>query len=525
MAETATLEESPVKEAPHRLRLRLQVAPPVAPDDLAEGEPAELVEKLNVPLPVIMFEEIAEQPDEEAIPGTPVRAPSTAAPIPEVEVEATADCESMFISLVRQTSALEKTVDGQELRSQVLEELRTFEHLHIEEPEEASEITALLDKEIERSALSAFYVVNLATVVAKYQQWQDVIPRARPHYAVKCNPLEGIARTLYACGAGFDCASLPEMQQVLDMGCPPEDIIFANPCKMTQHLEFAHAHGIRKTTFDNLGELQKIQKALPDAEAVIRILPPMAAAACNFGSKFGAPEGRCLALLTKAKELGVQIIGVSFHVGSGCYDPNAFIAALNSARRVFDMGLGLGHPMRLLDLGGGWPGTDGQEEAEKFATMATVAGKCVDELFPPEVEVIAEPGRYFASECCTLAVNVIAKREPEEEDTAEGEVPRTLYYLSDGVYGSFNNIFFDHAHVDPKLLHPQRVAARGSVPLERSTLFGPTCDSIDMVCSDVCLPELEEGDWLYFLNMGAYTSAAASNFNGFRSPAVHYVYL
>lgn len=37
------------------------------------------------------------------------------------------------------------------------------------------------------------------------------------------------------------------------------------------------------------------------------------------------------------------------------------------------------------------------------------------------------------------------------------------------------------------------------------------------------LPEMHVGDWMLFENMGAYTVAAASTFNGFQRPTIYYV--
>jgi len=112
-----------------------------------------------------------------------------------------------------------------------------------------------------------------------------------------------------------------------------------------------------------------------------------------------------------------------------------------------------------------------------------------------------------------------------EKKSAEGEAEKEenkeigkeiLYYLSDGVYGSFNNIVFDHAQPSPATFKNSEVT-------RKSCLFGPTCDSIDVICKDIDLPELEIGDWLYFMNMGAYTVASASSFNGFKPPNAFYV--
>jgi len=228
---------------------------------------------------------------------------------------------------------------------------------------------------------------------------------------------------------------------------------------------------------------------------------------------------------------------VSFHVGSGCYSADGYINTIKMAKRVFEKAEERGFNMKLLDIGGGWPGSEGISGGDTnviyFSEIAAKITPTLDELFPKDkVTIISEPGRFFVSECMTLAVTVISRRMKEDEDYPVSPVPvaqinnptKYLYYVSDGIYGSFNCIIFDHAHPVPEFLASSvdkcKVESR---PTYVSKLFGPTCDSMDVICKDIELPELEVGDWLYFKNMGAYTKAAASSFNGFQPPKSHYV--
>lgn len=66
----------------------------------------------------------------------------------------------------------------------------------------------------------------------------------------------------------------------------------------------------------------------------------------------------------------------------------------------------------------------------------------------------------------------------------------------------------------------------GQVPSFTSTIWGPTCDSADVVYKDVALPLLRNGDWLAFPNAGAYTVAGACDFNGIAmtAPAKFYLF-
>jgi len=307
--------------------------------------------------------------------------------------------------------------------------------------------------------------------------------------------------------------------QVLSYGVHPERVIMANPCKPASHVTSAKNLGVSMMTFDNADELHKIKKLYPRAELVMRILTDDSHSVMRFGSKFGAPPSSWISLLKLARDLGLNVIGISFHVGSGCMSPVAFTEALRRARSVFDLGEKYGFGFNFLDIGGGFPGVD--SVSVSFTEIALAIGPVLEELFPPYVRVIGEPGRFFAGDTHVLAVSIYARRQISRE--ASEEIPnsedlRYLYYVNDGVYGSFNCIFFDHAHPEPFTLKQTKA------PLHRSKIFGPTCDSLDVVCASHPLPELEVGDWLYFPEMGAYTTAAASRFNGFKTTTFFYVY-
>lgn len=423
---------------------------------------------------------------------------------------------------------------AKDLKVKVVEELRKND-CPIDVIAQVSTVEELLEKELTQGKFSAFYLVNLGACVEKYLQWVKLLPRVRPMYAVKSNPDINIVRTLKFLGAGFDCASMAELEEVLSVGAQPTDIIYANPCKGKDHILYAREKGIHRMTFDNMAELEKVHALHPEAQLVLRILPDDSHSMMPFGSKFGASFIESVNLIKRCRQLGAQLIGVSFHVGSGCYSSIAWHDAIRLARQVFDEAEKEGLKLSLLDIGGGYPGADDGELS--FEEAIDGIGPLLDELFPPEVTVIAEPGRYFCTSCYTLAVTIISRRdrfvanrpvnnihtvhhEPERVEAApvEGEEPQreVLYYLSDGLYGSFNNIVFDHAK-------PLPLAMKTSDTKKRSTLFGPTCDSIDVVCKDIDLPEMEIGDWLYFMNMGAYTVASASSFNGFRPPNAKYL--
>ncbi|KAI9597407.1 pyridoxal-dependent decarboxylase [Syncephalis fuscata] len=283
-------------------------------------------------------------------------------------------------------------------------------------------------------------------------------------------------------------------------------------------------------------------------------------------------------LLAVARDLNVHLAGVSFH-------------CVQRAKTVFDLAPLYGHnDMRILDIGGGFPGSKLADI--KFEQIAGILRTALSEYFPIDsgIQLIAEPGRYFVENAFTLAVNVIARRvvyddKPEGEngvvtdsmtnDNGNSKPPSYMYYINDGMYGSFNCIMFDHVIMKtPGLLmregqfhgrdHPHQrpeylvnretptlsligfsdsdddsvelstpneamsvegalMAASPMPPGYRCSIWGPTCDSIDCVNPRCVLPELRVGDWLRYDGMGAYTLCAASQFNGFKQSRVIYI--
>jgi len=370
----------------------------------------------------------------------------------------------------------------------------------------------------------AFFVADLSRVYFQFVRWTRCLPGIKPFYAVKCNPDPFVLRLLAALGTGFDCASLGEISQVLGMrGIEPSRIIFANPCKALSFIRQSKQAGVDTMTFDNVDELVKIARLHRGARLVLRILTDDSKSLCRLGLKFGAPLHVVPTLLAKAKELELNVIGISFHVGSGCYDPSAFADAVSLAKKAFDIGRDMDFRFSFLDVGGGF-------EDDNFERTAAVLRAAVLAHFTQEIraglEIIAEPGRFFVSKAFELVTNIIARRVDETQEEGLDAQRRIMYYINDGVYGAFNCILFDHQKVQPHILTLRHTTVVDPIPASAehlASVWGPTCDSIDCVCPDISLPaSLEVGDWLGFQNMGAYTICAASQFNGFERSGVIY---
>lgn len=363
----------------------------------------------------------------------------------------------------------------------------------------------------------AFYIIDLGELVESYAKWSRLLPNVKPFYAVKCNPNPVLCEALAALGANFDCASENEMKTIIEITDDPSRIIFANPCKMSSQIRYARGNDVDLMTFDCEEELYKIKLYHPYAKLILRLAVDESKSLCKFNKKFGCKIDQTEELLNIANILKLAVVGFSFHVGSGCTSEDSFYNALESCRQATHIAEKLKINISIIDIGGGFPGVD---EIVKFEDIAAKIEQAIEHFFGPELEsgkiqFISEPGRFFAQKTHTLVLNVIGKKVVTDDKTSEKII---MYYLNDGVYGSFGCIYFDHAK--PTILPFNE---RDGVLL-KSRLMGPTCDSIDLIAEEIMLPELAIGEWVYVENFGAYTVASSSNFNGFKTNVFKYVF-
>jgi len=593
---------------------------------------------------------------------------------------------------------------------------------------------AMLKPGVDHRVEESFYVVDIGLVVSQLYQWREYFPRVEAFYAIKCNPDPVIVETLVTLGCSFDCASRNEMRLVQNvaakLGVKQPDIIFANPCKPRSHIIEAVCRNVTLMTFDNEAEVKKCASISNKIQLILRIITDDSGSQCRLSSKFGAPKSSWRPLLSAAKAHGLSVVGVSFHVGSGCRDSTRYAMALRDARELFDLAEAeYGFKMTVLDIGGGFPGethslwnpasvfgdptaeepipeftkrkytideeidfdesteieAEGKKEKDTevtefmyFSEIAAAVVPIIDELFPPNsgVRIIAEPGRYLVAASATLCTSVVSIRSnatsdvvpllkisdeqaafhvdqvtraeedlivadqsqanhpvidsivdeiaaysemyarlnlnqqefdvyaekaeltsddlqagahplgPPEDRIMDGQTVEKYHSVEgmqmgivadcydDGIsvvseqeesdgggMKSFLDNYADHAGLSlaaagEAAIRPHRLknainkshrivttVENGISTLEAveelesdeesdkekddglypSTVFGPTCDSIDVVARSVLLPKMSMGDWLYFQNMGAYTSAAASDFNGFTPSDKFYV--
>lgn len=371
-----------------------------------------------------------------------------------------------------------------------------------------------------RSGLNSFFLLDIGAIITRYKLWKKLLPKVEIFYAVKCNPDKILLKTLSYLNVGFDVASKAELSMVYDLDIDPDAIIFANPVKEIDHIMYAKSIGINMMTFDNEDELKKISVFHPKAQLVLRIQVDDSKAKMPFGSKFGCPMNNLQNLFTLAKQLDIMIIGVSFHVGSCCSDPISYSQAIKRAKEVFILADTFGYKFNVLDIGGGFPGYDLDsalilDDGHTFEEIATTINAEIESQFSdyPDLKIIAEPGRFFATSCGTLVTNVIGKKKIKIDNELIFH-----YYINSNLYGMFNNVVFDKACITFNLLNKYPNTQYNS------TIFGQTCDSMDKIKESVSLPELACGDWLYVVNHGAYTIASGSTFNGFNLADVKYIY-
>nr|XP_014347866.1 PREDICTED: antizyme inhibitor 1-like [Latimeria chalumnae] len=341
----------------------------------------------------------------------------------------------------------------------------------------------------------------------------------KPFYTVKCNTSLAVVEILAALGTGFSCASKNEIVLVQSLGVAPESIIYTNPCKQVSQIKYAAKSGVEVMTCDNEGELMKIARNHPSAKLLLHIATEDTNE--EMSMKFGATLKSCRHLLESAKELGVQVIGVKFQISSSYKDPQAYAHALSDARYVFDMAEELGFNMSLLDVGDGFSGTEFQLK-EIYSFISPLL-----DIYFPRIKVIAEPGSYYVTTAFTLAVNIIAKKvvsrdkfnHSQEMEPSMNDKPAFIYYMNDGVYGSFANKLMENFNVIP-IVH-KKYNEEGTI--FASSLWGPSSDGLDQVVEHCVLPELNVGDWVIFENMGANTLGQQSTFSEVQRPPLYYL--
>jgi ornithine decarboxylase len=353
-----------------------------------------------------------------------------------------------------------------------------------------------------------FMVISLNKVQENYLYLKKQLPRVKVFYAMKANSTPEVLLQLANLGSNFDVASPGEMRALNALGISGSRMVYANPVKTLSGIKLAHDLGVDKFTFDDESEIHKLASYAPGAKVLVRVRVENKEAVVNLNEKFGAAPMQALQLLQLAKDNGLIPAGICFHVGSQSLSADAYITALEMCRELFDKAEIQGMHLTALDIGGGLPVPNEKVEAVDVDSMTDILREKLDELFP-DTEIWSEPGRFMCGTAVNLVTSVIGTKMRNGQP---------WYVLDDGLYGSFNGLMFDHWNFKMKM--PADKAQEKVVP---STFVGPSCDSIDVVARDLPAPKLEIGDRIMVPNIGAYSTSAATSFNGF-PPADTIVY-
>ena len=351
------------------------------------------------------------------------------------------------------------------------------------------------------------FILDHERIRQNYRLFKQHLPRVQCYYAVKANSNQEIIKTLFNEGSSFDVASYNEFMQVHEYIKHFEEdekhfyiwdkIIFSNTIKDRDTLR-----KIKKyrplVTYDNLDELKKIKDHCSTAGVVLRLKVPDTGSQVEMSSKFGAEPAEAYELLHRAAKLGLDIEGLSFHVGSQCTNFDNYTKALEITSELFHEARAKGHTLKLIDIGGGFP-VPYDAQVPRFEKLAAVLNAEFKRLFPDDIEILAEPGRFMVATAALLVTEIIGKAR------RDGKI---FYHINDGVYHTFSGVVYDHWIPN---FHSFKLGKR-----EVCAVVGPTCDSFDKITLSAQLPRnLEIGDRLYTENIGAYSTASTTRFNGF----------
>lgn len=348
-------------------------------------------------------------------------------------------------------------------------------------------------------------VLHRDTVAQQYRALKSGLGRADIHYAVKANPAREIIEVLVAEGSRFDAASRGEIELCLSLGAHPEHISFGNTVKRASDIAFAYQAGITLFAADSEMELDKIAAHAPGTQVYIRLLVGATGADWPLSRKFGCAPERAVGLMDHAVSLGLDPVGLSFHVGSQTRKADMWRATLDQVSAVWAGARAAGHALSLINIGGGFPAFYG-EAIEAPAVYAGQVMAMVEPRFPGATRIMAEPGRGMVAEAGMIAAEVLLVSRKSDEDLCR------WVYLD---IGRFSGL----AETEGEAIRYQFLTERDHEAAGPCILAGPSCDSADVLYErrPVALPVgLQAGDRIIIRNCGAYTSSYSSvGFNGF----------
>jgi ornithine decarboxylase len=360
------------------------------------------------------------------------------------------------------------------------------------------------------------FILDHNKIKKNYRIFKKNLPRVQCYYAVKANSNPEIIKTLFNEGSSFDVASYNEFMQIYEYLKHFEEkdkdffiwdkIIFSNTIKDRETLRKIKRYR-PLVTYDNRDELIKIKEHCDTAGLVLRLKVPDTGSQVEMSSKFGAEPGDANNLIREAFDAGLVVEGLSFHVGSQCTNFDNYTSALAITADIFHDARKKGYHLNIVDIGGGFP-VPYDVQVPKFEKLAQLINAECQRLFPQDIEIIAEPGRFMVASAAVLITEIIGKAR------RDGKI---FYYMNDGVYHTFSGVVYDHWVPNFNSFR------RGKK--EVCAVVGPTCDSFDKISLSVQIPgNLKIGDYLYTENIGAYSIASSTRFNGFDGAKIIHIH-
>lgn len=381
-----------------------------------------------------------------------------------------------------------------------------------------------------------FVLLNLNKINEYKKLWETSLPQFSPFYAMKSNNEEHVLKRMIELGMSFDAASPKEIETLLELGCSTEKIIYANPCKQVNHILYAKSVNVKLTVVDSVQEAYKIQKYYPESDFLMRLHVENDKALYKLNDKFGANKKEAGEIMDFCIKNNLNLKGISIHIGSGSSDASGFSKGIQVIRETYDEAIKKGLNFKIIDIGGGF--TSNKVELNPINTklclfddQAKAINNAMRDLFnekeQKELFLISEPGYFFSNSLFASVVKIVNFK-------IRGD--KVYYFLSEGVYGSLcvsilepfsffpdyiikNNVMYSL----PELIKMcEKNEYKNEFELKLSVFWGPTCDSLDIVCRnpELKLPLLSTEDWLIFDNKGSYSYSLSTNFNGFTPPKV-----
>ncbi|MBI3496231.1 MAG: type III PLP-dependent enzyme [Proteobacteria bacterium] len=366
----------------------------------------------------------------------------------------------------------------------------------------------------EQNPPSPCLVVDLDVIAHNFKRLHKALPLAQIYYAVKANPAAEILRVLEGLGSNFDAASIYEIEQCMALGIGAQRLSFGSTIKKEPDIAAAFRHGVNLFAFDSPAELDKLARAAPGARVFCRIFMTGEGADWPLSRKFGCDVDMACDLLVRARDMGLDPHGVSFHVGSQQRDLKQWDVALGKTKMLFTALTEKGIELKLINLGGGFPAKY-RTRVPTLDAYGEAIMKAMTEHFGNNLpQMIVEPGRGVAGDAGVIQAEVVLISTKSYDDK------RRWVYLDIGKFGGLPETMGEA--IQYRLKTPHDGGPKGPV-----VLAGPTCDEVDVLydAAGYQLPlDLAVGDKIQIMAAGAYTTTYASvGFNGFPPLTSYYI--